>query len=147
MSKRERLVWIILTLFVLVTVYFSMGCNGQSVKPSNKLETAVKASMKNQQRMEEKIDNVGGNLTKVQQSFSSFETKITNVVNQKFETFQGSTRLQFEKFTGEMKTITETNTNSTGYGIGLVVVVLIFALLLIWGMSNMLKGLAGKVLR
>jgi len=139
--------WAILTLLAALAIAASvMGCNGQSVKPNNDLATAVKASMENQQRMEEKIDAVGGDLIKVQQSITTFVTNVTNILNQKFETFQGSTRLEFEKFTGEMKTINESNTNTTGYGIGLVVVVLVFALILIWGMARMMKGVAGRIL-
>ena len=139
---QERYLFAALACFALVCVIAAQcSCGGQSVQPSNDLATAVKTANENQLRMEEKIDQVGGDLVKVQQTMNTFITNITNVINQKFETFQKSQRLEFQNFTGEMKTINSSSTNTTMYGIGLVAVVLIFALLLIWGMARLMRAI------
>jgi len=142
-ETREILGWGFLALLALLMfVLFLVGCNGQSVKPSNELETAVKASMENQQEMREEIDTLNGDLIKYQQSFAEFKTTIMTTINQRFETLQGSTK------TGDVEGGVKTShdTNSIWYGIGLVVVVLIFALIVIWGAARMLKAAVAKIL-
>ena len=142
--------WVIIALSIIAAIAIWLaqcGCSGQTVKPNNDLTTSVKATQKSQQKMTEKIDTLQGDLTKVQQSISTFISNVTNILDQKFETFQGSTRTSFEKFSGEMKTINKSSANTTAYGIGLVATVLIFVLAVIWIGARMLKGAVGKVLR
>ena len=145
--RRERYGFIALVCFAIACVIAAQcSCNGQSVTPSNYLATAVKTTNENQLRMEEKINLVGGDLIKVQETVTNFITTITNVIAQEFETFQKSQRLEFQNFTGEMKNINESNTNTTAYGIGLVAVVLIFALLVIWGMARLFKSIIKRTI-
>jgi len=147
LHRQERYVFAALACFALACVLAAQcSCGGQSVKPSNDLATAVKTANENQLRMEEKIDQVGGDLVKVQETVTTFITNITNVINQKFETFQKSQRLEFQNFTGEMKTINQSSTNTTAYGIGLVAVVLIFALMLIWIITRMMKSILSRTI-
>lgn len=133
-------------LALIVVMAMACGCNSQTVKPSNELETNVKASLKSQQEMKEKIEVLNGNMTKVQQSISTFISNVTTVIQQQFETMQGSQKQSFENFTGEMKTVYKSSTNTTAYGIGLVATVLLFALALIWIMAKTFGSAAVKLL-
>lgn len=139
--SREKIRSVILGCLVVlglaILCFFVWGCNGNSanVKPNNDMET----SLKNQQKMSEKIEKLDGDLTKIQQSIST----VINMVTQTFETLQGSVK------TGDVEggVHTSHDTNSIWYGIGLVAVVLAFALILIWLLAKMLKEVALKFLK
>lgn len=138
-------------MILILALTCCAGCGGGghsvAVKPDTKLRTDVESSIRNQQAMSDRIDELSGTLTKIQNTVSNVATIISNVIEQQFETFTGSQRLAFENFSGEMKTINEnkTTTNTTAYGIGLVAVNLLFALALVWLVANIAKGILLKI--
>lgn len=143
-TKRD-LFWIFALLALTLTaVCCYTGCgNSAAVKPKNELANDVKTSLKNDQEMRESIEQLNGQLTKIQQNISEVVTTITTVINQKFETLQGSTK------TGDIEggAKISQDTNSMWYGIGLVAVVLVFVLILIWVLAKVLKEAALKILK
>lgn len=144
-TLRDFIIIISLLILVWCALCAELGCNGNSatVKPNNRLENDVAASMENQQAMRDEIDTLNGDLTKYQQSFTSFKTTIMTKIDQKFETLQGSTK------TGDVKGDVKTShdTNSIWYGIGLVAVVLLFVLVAIWLLARIFKEAAVKIFK
>jgi len=144
MTIKDKVIMAALSILCLVAVMASQcGCNSQTVKPSNELANAVKGNQKTAQEMQEKITTLSGDLTKVQQSFTSFKSEVETTINQKFETLQDSVK------TGDVgdDVITNKNSNSALYGIGLVAVVLIFVLAFIWLMAHIAKGAVAKFIK
>jgi len=144
MTAKDGLIMTFLAAIMLIAVFTSQcGCNSQAVKPSNDLANAVKGNQETAQKMQEEIGTLQGDLTKVQQSFSTFKTEIETTIQQKFETLQDSVKTGDVE--GDVKTTK--SSNSALYGIGLVAVVLIFVLALIWLLAHIAKGAAGKFLK
>ena len=143
-SLRDNLIVCGLLCFIIFFVCLSTcSCSSQTVKPKTSVDSNVKTSLDNQQKMSEKIDTLNGNMTKVQETLNVVETNISTKIDQKFETLQGSTK------TGDVggNVKSSQDSNSAMYGIGLVVVVLIFALVLIWMLAKISIKMATKVLK
>lgn len=131
---------------VLCLVIVCAGCNGNSasVKPNTDLDNRLKTSLDNQQEMTEKIQQLNGQLIKIQQNISNITNTIITAINQRFETFQDSVSNKIGEVGGDVKTKTSKSQNSALYGIGLVGTVLLFVLAALWLAARVLKEIIEK---
>jgi len=137
----------VLCFVALLAVLLSQcSCNGNSasVKPNTELDNRLKTSLDNQQAMKENIEQLNGQLTKIQQNFSEIVNTIITKIDQKFETFQDSVSNKIGEVGGDVKTRTSKSMNSALYGIGLVGTVLLFVLAVLWLGARILKEILEK---
>ena len=124
------------------------GCgNASTVKPSNEMDNRLKTSLANQQEMQEKITELNGHLTKIQQTISTVINEITTIINQRFETFQDAVSNKIESVGRDVNTKTSKTQNSSLYGIGIVGAGLLFALACVWLTAKAFEKAAVKLIR